>query len=138
MKASLIAVVASAALIAGITFAFWQRPAPPVIKAIDSTSASAQFYALKLPDHQGQRIDFQSWRGQRVVINFWASWCPPCVKEMPEFDQVARAFAADKVLFVGIAIDSPSNVRTFTQTTKVSYPLIPAGFDGTALARTSK
>jgi thiol-disulfide isomerase/thioredoxin len=97
--------------------------------------ASQQFFALNLSDSTSKPLNFGQFRGKVVVINFWAPWCPPCVEEMPEFDRLAAEFRGKNVEFVGIAIDSPSNVREFGQKLQVSYPLIPASFEGADLAR---
>lgn len=126
----LLGLVAMLALAAGAGFAYWQLRIQPV-----NSAASNAFYELRLVDTNNIPVNFKAWRGKRVVINFWATWCPPCIEEMPEFDQAAKISSAKNTVFVGIAIDSPSNVREFAQKIQVSYPLIPAGFDGTALAR---
>ncbi|HLL20195.1 MAG TPA: redoxin family protein [Rubrivivax sp.] len=74
-------------------------------------------------------------RGSPLVLNFWATWCPPCVKEMPELDRFAREFAARGVRVVGLALDNAGPVRQFLQRTPVSYAIGLAGFEGTELAR---
>ncbi len=126
----LIGFVATVALAAGLGVAYWQLHG----QAADAP-VSKSFYELKLKDANDAPVNFQAWRGKRVVINFWATWCPPCVEEMPEFDRMAKASASKNIEFVGIAIDSPSNVREFTQKIQIGYPLVPAGFEGTELAR---
>jgi thiol-disulfide isomerase/thioredoxin len=74
-------------------------------------------------------------RGQPLVLNFWATWCPPCVKEMPELDRFAKQFAARGGRVVGLAVDNPKAVREFLQRAPVSYAIALAGFDGTDLSR---
>jgi thiol-disulfide isomerase/thioredoxin len=123
--------VALAAVGAGVAVSSW-RLAPKA----PANQAAAQFYSANLKDADGKPIDFQQFVGKPTVINFWATWCAPCVEEMPEFDRVAKESAAQGVRFVGIAIDSPSNMREFRQKVQVSYPLAAAGFGGAELAKT--
>ncbi len=87
----------------------------------------------KTPD--GKTVDTNSWRGKVLVVNFWASWCPPCVEEMPTLDQLQAEFLPQNVLFVGIGIDSPSNIRQFLEMTPVSYPIVIGGLEGSTLSK---
>ncbi|MDD2761727.1 MAG: TlpA disulfide reductase family protein, partial [Methylomonas sp.] len=68
---------------------------------------------FSFPDMKGQTQSVAQWRGQILVINFWATWCPPCLKEIPEFIRWQREFAADSVRFVGIALDDDAAVAEF-------------------------
>lgn len=81
-------------------------------------------------DLSGKPTTLAAYRGQTVVVNFWASWCNPCVHEMPALDKMSHSYGKKGIRFVGIAIDSLDNVRQFTQKTKISYPLVVAGADG--------
>ncbi|MBU3669110.1 MAG: TlpA family protein disulfide reductase [Polynucleobacter sp.] len=118
------------ALVAGIFSSHWISQtglaSDPSIKA---------FFAnpWKTPDGKSANID--DWRGKVLVVNFWASWCPPCVEEMPTLDKIAQEYASKNVLIVGIGIDSPSNIRQFLEKTPVSYPIMIGGLDGSALAK---
>jgi thiol-disulfide isomerase/thioredoxin len=126
----LLASAALAAVGAGAALS-WRRlaPVPP------ADDAAAQFYSLTLNDADGQPIVLKQFAGAHTVVNFWATWCAPCVEEMPEFDRVAQSVAASGIRFVGIAIDSPSNMREFREKVQVSYPLVSAGFGGAELAK---
>ncbi len=70
-----------------------------------------------------------------VVLNFWAPWCPPCVREMPDIDHFARSAAGQGTLVIGLAIDEPANVEKFVAAHPVSYPISTLGYAGLAWAR---
>jgi len=97
--------------------------------------ASRLLFAQQLPDGSGTMHDLSTYRGQIVVVNFWATWCPPCVKEIPEFSRVQKEFAHRNVRFVGLGIDSAANVARFAREVPTAYPLLVAGVPGTELAR---
>lgn len=61
--------------------------------------------------------------GRPLLVNVWASWCGPCIREMPELDRYARAQGDDGTRVLGIALDDPAAVREFLQRVPVSYPL---------------
>jgi thiol-disulfide isomerase/thioredoxin len=132
-----------AAAVAGLLAAgLFTTPAPmtastatPAMPASVEASPAQQLYSAQLNDADGQPINFEQFAGHTTVVNFWATWCAPCVEEMPEFDHVAQDVAGKGIKFVGIAIDSPSNMREFRQKVQVSYPLASAGFGGAELAK---
>jgi peroxiredoxin len=109
----------------------WRRyaPAPAGDDAVDL------LYGQTLPDAAGQPFALASLRGRTVVLNFWATWCPPCVDEMPELSQLHAEIAARQGTVIGIGIDSASNVREFAEKHRFAYPLLIAGLAGTELAR---
>ncbi len=84
-----------------------------------------QLLASSLPDLHGQPQALTQWRGRPMVINFWATWCAPCVKEMPELEALSKKAA--KVQFVGIGVDTADNMRKFVEKLPVSYPLLVMG-----------
>ena len=84
---------------------------------------------------EGKEINIQDWQGKLLVVNFWASWCPPCVEEMPVLDKLQKEFLQQNVLFVGIGIDSPSNIREFLKNTPISYPVAIGGLEGSNLSK---
>ncbi len=72
-------------------------------------------------------------RGKPVVVNFWATWCAPCIKELPQFERFHREYSARGWQVVGLAIDSPAAVTEFLRRTPVSFPIGLAGMEGTEL-----
>ncbi|MBI3712287.1 MAG: TlpA family protein disulfide reductase [Burkholderiales bacterium] len=97
--------------------------------------AVQQLWALKLKDSHGKEQALQQWQGKIVVLNFWATWCKPCVQEMPELQALHQELQAKNVQLLGIGIDSPSNISEFAQKHQISYPLFAAGMEGTALSQ---
>jgi thiol-disulfide isomerase/thioredoxin len=90
--------------------------------------------AFTLPDLAGKPHSSSEWRGKVMIINFWATWCPPCLKEIPEFMALQTEWAAKGVVFVGIALDDAQAVSDYNNDTPVNYPLLIAGVQGTNLA----
>jgi thiol-disulfide isomerase/thioredoxin len=92
-------------------------------------------FALTLADAQGQPQQLNQWRHQVLVVNFWATWCPPCVEEMPDFQQVRQSYDSQGVEFIGLAIDQAHAVSDFAAQFKITYPLLIAGSAGTELSK---
>jgi thiol-disulfide isomerase/thioredoxin len=102
--------------------------------AVDEAGIAAVWQArFQQPD--GQTLSLATLRGAPLVINFWATWCAPCVKEMPELDRFARQFAGRGVRVVGLAIDQAEPVQAFLARSPVSYAIGLAGFAGSELSR---
>lgn len=118
----LIAAVAAAAAVGGY-FAREGTKTDAVPAGVDP-QAGAQLLALMLDGADGRPQALAQWRGKVLVMNYWATWCPPCRKEIPDFATVSRKFAAAPVQFVGISIDRPENVRAFDAELDVPYPLL--------------
>ena len=105
------------------------------INKTDSASdlAVRAFFNNPWQTPDGKSLDTQPWREKVLIVNFWASWCPPCIEEMPELEKLQWEFSNQNVLFVGIAIDSPSNVREFLKKTPISYPIAMGGMNGSEM-----
>jgi thiol-disulfide isomerase/thioredoxin len=118
---------------AGVAWRLMNQPKPPAPVVLDE--AATAFWQTSFPQPDGQTLALAPLRGQPLVLNFWATWCPPCVKEMPELDRFAKQFSAQGGRVVGLAVDNPKAVRDFLQRAPVSYAIALAGFDGTDLSR---
>jgi thiol-disulfide isomerase/thioredoxin len=79
---------------------------------------------FSLPDLQGHTRISTEWLGQVLVVNFWATWCPPCRREMPLFVDLQERFGTRGLQFVGIAIDEPQPVKKFAESIGVNYPIL--------------
>jgi peroxiredoxin len=109
----------------------WRRFSPGPASA----EAVALLHEQTLPDPDGRPFDLGTLRGKPLVVNFWATWCAPCVEEMPELSDLHLQLSPKGVHVLGIGIDSPQNVAEFVKRTPVSYPLVVAGLGGSELAR---
>lgn len=81
---------------------------------------------LELTDLEGNHMNLQSLRGKIVFINFWASWCPPCIHETPDLVKLSDVYKG-KVEFIGVNAthqDQLSEVRSFIKTYHISYPIL--------------
>ncbi len=83
----------------------------------------------------GESLPMARLRGRPLLVNFWATWCPPCVEEMPLLDRFYRESAASGWQVLGLAIDQPSSVRQFLGRVPVSFPIGLAGLEGTELVK---
>lgn len=98
------------------------------------SSAAYPLTGHTLKTYRGGSLDLSVLKGKKVVLNFWATWCPPCVEEMPELSALYPALQAQNVELIGIAVDNQANVETFLDKTPVTYPMALAGFGGSELA----
>lgn len=76
---------------------------------------------LRLRDLDGNLRSISEWDGSFLIVNFWATWCPPCLEEIPTFVALQERFAAEGVVFLGIALDSPDRVRVFMREQAMNY-----------------
>lgn len=135
--------IIGAAGLAGMVAAGWlgwretARKAPQANRAIAPTVAAEpdpqKFFAARLPDLQGVEQAVSQWRGQPLVVNFWATWCPPCVKEIPDLNRLAAKHGQAK--FLGVAVDTADNVRKFVVDIPIDYASVIAGHQGIELVR---
>jgi thiol-disulfide isomerase/thioredoxin len=97
--------------------------------------AVGKLYAQSLNDLSGKPQALAQWKGKPLLVNFWASWCAPCVQEMPELSELAAKDGGKHVNVIGIGIDSPGNLAQFASKIKIAYPLYVGGMGATDLAR---
>jgi thiol-disulfide isomerase/thioredoxin len=126
----LIGAVAAGAAAAGAGFAWWRlRPEE------GDPAAIQRLWSLQFETPGGSPLAFAGLRGKPVLLNFWATWCAPCIEEMPMLAAFHRQHAANGWQVVGLAIDQPSSVRKFLQRMPVGFPIGLAGLEGTELTR---
>ncbi len=107
------------------------------IAATPSASGNAvdQLWKSTPPGAAGMSQPLAAFKGKPVVVNFWASWCGPCVKEMPALSALHREYEKKGISFIGLGVDSKKNVNDFLKKVPVSYPVYTAGFGGADIAR---
>ena len=88
-----------------------------------------------LPDLDGTPRSVSEWDGQLLFINFWATWCPPCLEEIPTFVRVQQEFQGKGVQFLGVAIDGADKVRGFAAEHSMNYPSLVAQMEGIELTQ---
>jgi len=98
-------------------------------------SAVSTLLSQSMKDANGQEQVLGQWKEHALVVNFWATWCAPCVDEMPELSDLQREISAQKIQILGIGIDSASNIAEFAKKYSISYPLYVGGVNGTELSR---
>ncbi len=103
--------------------------------ASDPNDPAATLFSKQLLDKSGQMQAMSQWKGKPLIINFWASWCVPCVKEMPELAALQKELSPKGIELIGIGIDSPDKIREFASEHQIAYPLLIGGMEGTELSR---
>ena len=120
----------AAAAVAGAGLAMW-RYAPQAV----SDPAIHPFWAQQFETPSGEMLGMAGFKGKPLLLNFWATWCPPCIDELPMIDAFWREHAANGHQVVAVAIDQPSAVRRFLVRQPLGFPIAMAGLAGTDLSK---
>lgn len=122
--------VAAAAVAAGAGWSLWRQRGTAA-----GAGAQADLWSSSFDTPAGTRLAMADLRGHKLVLNFWAPWCPPCVREMPALDRFQRDFGPRGWRVVGLAADELGPVREFLARAPVSFQIALAGFGGIELSR---
>ena len=98
-------------------------------KSNTPASIGSQRPEFSMPDIEGVTHKLSKWNGKVLVINFWATWCPPCRKETPAFVALQDQYGEQGLQFIGVAIDEKDNVVDFADTYGVNYPMLLGDLD---------
>mgnify|MGYP000234544402 CR=1 FL=1 len=120
--------IGATAVGAGLAASWWRnRPAP--------AAPSTGLWARQWSSPQGQTFGMQSFQGRPLLINFWATWCPPCIEELPLIEAFFQKNKSNGWQVLGLAVDKSERVQAFLTTTPLSFPIGMAGLEGTQLSR---
>jgi thiol-disulfide isomerase/thioredoxin len=116
-----------------------ENPAPPTL-GDDATASNSDPEAqstlpdvlpdFTLADLDGARRSIRSWPGKSMVVNFWATWCAPCRREIPLLNRVQAQHASEGFQLVGVAVDFHEDVVKFAQEIGIDYPVLVGEQDG--------
>ena len=122
--------VGLAAAAAGAGVAWWRlQPGNAQPQAVQS------FWQMRFEQPGGGGLDLAAFQGKPLLVNFWATWCPPCIEELPMIESFWRENASKGVQVLALAIDQPSAVRRFLERQPLTLPVGLAGMEGTGLAK---
>ncbi|MDH5445847.1 MAG: TlpA family protein disulfide reductase [Gammaproteobacteria bacterium] len=135
MKKSLtILTIAALGLSAGfIANKMLNKPSVNPKKVETGTPEYAPAFSLK--DLEDKLRHSKEWKGKVMMVNFWASWCPPCIREIPAFIKLQQDYKDKGLVIVGIAIDNKQNISDFTDPMDMNYPVLMAEKEGVPLAK---
>ncbi len=106
----------------------WRGLALALLLWLGAPAANAQPFVFE--DTQGQPQRLADYRGKWVLVNFWATWCPPCLQEIPDLVELHRAHSNKDLVVIGVALDSSAkSVRQFVERLKVNYPVVLGDYD---------
>jgi thiol-disulfide isomerase/thioredoxin len=120
----------AAAVVAGVGVALWRFEPQKVADVVQHP-----FWRQQFETPGGEALNMASFRGKPLLLNFWATWCPPCIEELPLIDAFWRKNTANGHQVVALAIDQPSAVRKFLSKQALGFPVGLAGLEGTQLAK---
>ena len=87
-----------------------------------------------MADIDGQTRNIKDWDGKVILLNFWATWCPPCLKEIPDFIELQEKYGEQGFQVIGIAVDNEEAVREYMNGVKINYPIMVSEFDAIELS----
>lgn len=126
----LMAAVAGAAAVGGAGVA-WQRHQPQEL----ASGVESSLWPLSFSTPEGSMLSMAAMQGKPILLNFWATWCPPCVEELPLLSKFYKENAANGWQVVGLAVDQVDPVKRFLAKTPVTFPVAMAGMPGIDLSK---
>lgn len=124
-------------VVAGLVALFIVRTAFPTWwpgMAATEKNSTQPLFAASFPDAGNHVQMLSQWRGQVIVLNFWATWCPPCKEEMPELSAFQKQYRGSGLTVLGVSTDDVAKIAEFVQNAPVSYPVLSGDFAAMGLA----
>ncbi len=113
----------------------YMNQSQPQIKTANNPAIGHQRAEFSAIDLNGKMRNIKEWDGKIIILNFWATWCPPCLREIPEFIELQHAYGDQGIQFIGVAIDEEEAVREFAAELGMNYPSLVVQNDGIMLAK---
>jgi thiol-disulfide isomerase/thioredoxin len=102
--------------------------------AIANSIITNPLFNASFPDITGKQQALKQWQGKVIVLNFWATWCPPCREEMPELSALQQKHK--DIVIIGLSTDDLDKTKEFIHSAPVSYPILAGDMDAMTLAET--
>lgn len=129
LQAGLFLLVAAVAGLAGYYLKHASLSSPA------SAAAAQKLMLASLTDLNGKVQALSQWQGKTLVVNYWATWCPPCREEIPALKKIHRKYESNGVEVVGIALDNVAKVREYAAELSIDYTLLIAGAETLTLSK---
>ena len=127
------------AALTGAGGAWWQSTRAPQetvqTKTLATASSLDDLWQMRFDTPEGGQLAMQTLRGKPLLVNFWATWCPPCVEELPLLERFYLQNKSKSMQIVGLAVDKPEAVRTFLKKLTLSFPIGVIDLSGVALSK---
>jgi thiol-disulfide isomerase/thioredoxin len=138
-KKFIVAAILAALLLAGLAthFAVKQQARMTTIEDEHNASLPPAGIEFALPDLEGNMHSLSEWNGKARLVNFWATWCAPCRREIPLLKATQEMHGADDVQVIGIAVDFPEEVAAYAAEAQFNYPILVGQEDAMAAAEAS-
>ena len=119
-------------------FGFFGSPSNyglPINSAAAEPVAADPVYAASFKDFNRNMQPLGQWKGKTLVVYFWATWCKPCLSEIPQLVSLYDTYRSKNVVIVGVAIDQADKVEKFTKEHRVTYPIVYGGNEAVSLSK---
>ena len=125
-------------LVAIAGFGFFGSPSNyglPINSAAADPVSADPVYAASFKDFNRNMQPLSQWKGKTLLVYFWATWCKPCLSEIPQLVSLYDTYRSKNVVIVGVAIDQADKVEKFTKEHRITYPIVYGGNEAVELSK---